>query len=374
MKRASPLAAALATVLFPMGCAIIAGLDGDNQLALTSGTSGAGGDASTCPLATVPGPPADTSGGGDAGGGEDIVVALRAIDLGEGINEGKVGLDLDGTCTCPAENQCEEPAWATADHCDGEEGRDNATGQAFAAINSQVPGTVSSGVLRSQMTKGEWSLLLRVRGYNGGPEDGEVEVDVYPTTGLADQGITPSWDGNDAWPIADTGLIDKQNLDVPVAVDTRAYVTGGILVAHPKSTSILFVGSLLRLGVQLSSVTISGRIEPSDAGGKKISAGLIAGAWALTDLFQGLSDLRYEGGKALCRNSGVYQQIRDTLCSVTDIRLGSASPELCDALSFGMTFESVPAKLGMVAQVPPLPGDPCSASAGDPKDDSCGAL
>lgn len=374
VTRASRFAAALAALILPVGCAVIAGLDGDDRLAPSTGTTGAGGDAASCPLATVPGPPPDAAGGGGAGSGDDIVVALRSIDLGEGINAGKIGLDLDGACTCPGVPLCTEPAWASGDHCDGELGRDNAAAQAFAAINDQVPGTISSGVLRAQINKGEWSLLLRVRGYDGSPDDGAVEVDVYPTTGLAGQGVTPAWDGNDAWPIADTGLVDGQSLDQPIAVDTKAYVSGGVLVAHPKSTSVLFVGALLRLRVQLSSVTISGRIVPGDAGGLQISEGLIAGVWTLSDLFKGLSDLRYEGGKALCRDSGVYLQIRDTLCSVTDISSATAITELCDALSFGMSFEASPVKLGMVVPVPPLPGKPCSADAGDPKDDFCGTL
>ena len=52
MTRASRLAAALAALILPVGCAVIAGLDGDDRLAPSAGTTGAGGDAASCPLAS----------------------------------------------------------------------------------------------------------------------------------------------------------------------------------------------------------------------------------------------------------------------------------------------------------------------------------
>ena len=56
-----------------------------------------------------------------------------------------------------------------------------------------------------------------------------------------------------------------------------------------------------------------------------------------------------------------------------DIKADPASAG-CDALSFGMSFESDPAMLGIVEPLPPAPGAPCVPDAGistSPADDSC---
>ena len=96
-------------------------------------SGGAGGELG-CVHATWPSPPASADPGANT---EDFVVAVRSVDFGEReVAEGSlIGYDLDNRCTCQGEGpSCNEPEWATADHCDGPEGRDNAVAQIFASF------------------------------------------------------------------------------------------------------------------------------------------------------------------------------------------------------------------------------------------------
>src|SRR5262249_9029768 len=115
-----------------------------------------------------------------------------------------IGYDLDSKCTCVdgAVNSCLTPSWATAGVCDGPGGRDNATGALIYDIRKNYFSTFGTDKWNQDIAQGNWSVLLRVRGYNGTPNDDQIDLIWYTPDKLKNStGAPPNWDGNDAWPI-----------------------------------------------------------------------------------------------------------------------------------------------------------------------------
>lgn len=373
MIRRWPLLLCLcgAALIAPLGCALIAKLDGDHVLDITTGTGGGGGG---CARTRLPAPPPVAL----DGDGPDFTVAVRRVDFGAGMNNDQIGLDLDQTCTCPGPPSCAEPAFATASHCDGALGRDNAAGVGFGLIHALEP-TIDLSLLSTETDIGAWSILFRVRGYNGQDNDSRVEVALYPAGGGNKPTMAPKWMEQDLWPIASTALGgDKTSVENPLFVDAKAYVTQKTLVARLPAALFALYNShqgLEHLEIKLSAVIVTAQIEKTTSGAFRLSKGTIAGAWTLPEVFNSLSSLRENGLAECLGQGGIYEGFRDRLCSVVDLAASPTSAG-CDALSFGMSFESYPAALGGVIAPPPLTGTPCPKSdAGvstDPADDSCG--
>ena len=141
-----------------------------------------------------------------SGGTLDLVFAVSYAYYGTGQSSvddaGKpaylgYGFDLDNTCTGEGQGpSCLEPSWADADHTDGDQGIDNALGQAVAMelpVGQDGPTTETVA-----------NQIIRVRGYSGEADDDEVDVAVYVGFGLAPRdggGTGLLWDGKDRWMI-----------------------------------------------------------------------------------------------------------------------------------------------------------------------------
>jgi hypothetical protein len=361
------------------GCAVVAGLDDDRRLApdassgagaggatvatTTASAGGAGSGAGACVSATYPDPP----GSGHGGGALDLVAAIRSVDLGEA--EGSlVGLDLDGKCTCDGEgSSCLAPAFAEGDACDGPGGRDNATARVFAFLAGLFgEDSFGSAYFSERAEAGAWSLLFRVRGYNGTPDDDQVEVDVYPSRG----GLDPAWNGEDRWPVQETSIGPGGTVDDPLYVDTKAYVSGGTLVASlPKSSLILGSGDN-QLVLDLTAGFVTARVV-GQGGALRLEGGTLAARWRLADVFKTLSTFRDTSGSPVCTDDLLYDSVKDQICGFVDIYSALASPtDECDSISLGIGFEAEPAKLGDL-HPGPTPSDGCSPET-DPLYDSCG--
>jgi hypothetical protein len=344
-----------------VGCALLAGVDGERHLdeaattssstgsSTSTGSSGSGGsDAAVCSLSLPPPPPAIKG----AGGADVLTFAMRSIDIGG--PKKNVGFDLDGQCTCPEKPSCKEPSWATADHCDGPNGRDNGTGNAFATINMIVGSSpISSFALSQEAINGKWSLLVKVSGYNGNDDDDQVEVALYATPGL---GAKPAWDGTDAWPVAPIALVDGVSVDQPINKDPTAYVTNRVLVAHLPTSTVVFLSSGVHLQVDLTGVVFSATLEKKDSGGVDLVGGTFSGAWPMKALFQGLSGLRVNGNMLICVGDLYYGLVKPALCDEIDLSSAGTAGADCDALSFGVGFEATQALLGPVQALPALVG------------------
>ncbi len=366
------LATSLAASVFftSAGCALLAGVDGERHLgeattsssSSSSGSGGGGGGKPACSPAAPPAPPTIVG----AGGADVLTFALRSLDLGG--PKKKVGFDLDSQCTCPGKTACQEPAWATSDHCDDPDGRDNGSGNAFAALNVAFGAVISSIELSNQASKGNWSVLIKVSGYNGGDDDDQVEVALYTSPGLGD---VPKWDGTDAWPVAPMSLVDAVSVDQPIDKDSKAYVTNRTLVAHLPGATVVLRGSGVHLEVDLSSVVFAATLEKKDTGAVELVGGTLAGSWLEPAVFQSLSGLRINNGMRLCVDDVYYNTVKKVLCDEFDLSSTGAAAAPCDALSFGMGFAASPAMLGSVVDFPMLGGS-CAAGK-DPVADLCGS-
>ena len=333
---------------------------------------------------------AATSDGGDI----DFVVAMKTIDLGDtlgpsGPSYRTIGFDLDQRCTVAnvGPSSCRTPDWAT-DRGDGELGIDNAMGLFFNGARellSQGP----SESYNQLISMGVASVLLRVREYDGTPNDSRVELGFYtpgPRLSPAYQPIPPAWDGEDAWPILDESLEARaladggtaRDLDRPLAVDSYAYVTDGVLVANVPSASLRvpspIVGPPGQMIIRISGAVVVGRIEKT-AGAWEIHDATLAGRWRIQDLLSQMSQFpsRVDNSKRtpLCTNIGDYGKWKEDFCSLVDILAGHGTVNTpCDALSVGIRFDTGAARLGPVIPTPPQPVR--CAPEFDPAGDSCG--
>jgi hypothetical protein len=340
--------------------------------ASAGGAAGAtGGGGNTCGHVQVPAPPASSDPGTDM----ELLLAMRELDLGESrLSNGPLtGYDLDALCTCAGEGaSCNRPSWADAVVCDGPEGRDNAAAQLFQAASVFAPQLASSS-FTAQIGSGRFSLLFRVRSYNGQPNDAQVTVALFASPGRDKDGCTPqgqpNWEGNDTWPIASTSLqppnmgqggaggggcgapgYDFETLATPD--ELLFYVTTGNSIAE----------------VHLTAPQVSARIAQG-AGGFTLEEGVIAGRWPVEELRLSLVALA-NAGQQLCTDDPFYNNIRTAVCDHADIASELSGPTTpCDAVSFGITFRAEPALLGPVWE-PPMPMSTCPPGT-DPVEDSC---
>jgi hypothetical protein len=340
-----------------LGCATIAGLDEDFA------------HAPTCDPIVPPSAPTIKN----AGDTIDFTSAIRSIDLDEEDDEPRFGFDLDGKCSCTTDGPgCTRPAYIDSkkETCDDARGLDNGTGIALARLNALASGAISSILLNEGATQGYWSLLIRVRGYSGTPNDDHVNVAVYETPGLT----APGWNGEDIWPIANNTVGSTGTVDEPLNFDDKAYVRDGVVVARIPKTRLLLRASKLNLPIDLFDLTISAKIAEASAGKWRLTEGTLAAKWSHPALFKGLSEFRYDTDlkKKLCRDDIIYLQVKNFFCSSTDVLEDPSAGENaeCNAISFGMRFDTESALLGMVT-APLPPPDPLCNTGFDPILDIC---
>lgn len=340
------------------GCQILAGLDGDFHAA---GPSDAGTDAGPtgCVGADYPGPP----GGDDEDAGTPpLIFAVRTVDIGDlGTTP---GYDLDHVCTCFDDAG---PTCVSAKaHCDAPGGIDNGAADLLGLLTlATSSGQFSSAFYSQTAEEGDWTMLVRVTGYNGQADDPSIVVDLFPSHGMG--GATPTWSGDDAWPVVESSVEDG---GVPLFRSEGAYVSGGVLVAAmPRAKLIL--GAQTPFAVSLTGGVITAQITRSSASWK-LTKGVLAGRWALSDVFRAFSGLRI-AGKPLCTDDvTLYGAGKAALCTGADIRAdGTSAKSLpCDALSFGIGFTADPAQIG--APVPEQQPEGGCPPETDPANDSCG--
>lgn len=344
----------------------------------------AGADAEPlCQKLSYPGYPMDVPDSGDI----DFVVAVRTVELGESAPaDNPVGINLDQTCTCISEGpSCIYPTWANKDHCDDKNGVDNAAAKVFKSIVAALGETGFGSSFYSKMAEeGEWSLLLRVQGYNGQLNDPKVKFSIYTTPGYGNTvgaggagGMPvepdPKWDGTDEWDVSTDSLQDMATLDLPIYFDDKAYVSEGTLVANLTESVIRFAGTNSKLSIKLTAGSFLGSIQnpASDSLGFRIVNGTVSGRWKTEDLFDNLGTFTAEG-QSFCNDGGfIYNTFKKTVCGYVDIASTLGGPTLeCDSLSFAMRVQTHPAKLGPIY----VPDDAMSSCpvGQNPADDGCG--
>jgi hypothetical protein len=112
----------------------------------------------------------------------------------------KIGFDIDRTCknsnTCTVggakvEDTTCAPHTAGTLPNDGDQCRDNMIGKLFYAAASSTPGTYfgeTEADWNCEIRRGRMSVIFKISEYNGTPNDKQVRLDLYTSTGL----LTPS--------------------------------------------------------------------------------------------------------------------------------------------------------------------------------------
>jgi hypothetical protein len=301
----------------------------------------------------------------DPGGGSySFWNALSSVDFGvrDGGKPPVMGFDLDSVCTCdgtpPAPESC-KPGPTAKSHCDDPGGIDNQGEQLIVAF-SAYSGFFDQGFINGRLANGYYGALVRIRNYNGLPNDTQVEVSVYSSNGTegVQQGVpsTPLNDGNDVWTIDPNsllgGVIPDSGEPIPRdAVDPNAYVANGMLVANLNVP--LSVGAGNGEGtvtIDLSGSVVVGKLV-AVGNTFRIENGLIAGRWNARKMLTGLKVLfdPLDTTQHLCGTDPVYQGLKQIICKYPDLtgnvqEDGKNAP--CDSISIGFSFNAGPARSG----------------------------
>jgi hypothetical protein len=310
----------------------------------------------------LPDPPAAA----DPGGSLELVAAIHEVDLGEpgtgGFLEREVGFDLDKSCSASDPNTCALPDFATAP-TDGPHGQDRAFAAWVASMGELIVGFTSQG-FTATIQYGIGTMLLRVRGYNGGQDDSQVEVAMMGTTQFVPGSLEkPAWDGEDRWPVRSSNfqrdIFNQPDVNQPRYVDSNAYVRGGILVA---AFSVLELELPIRITSQqytiempleLEQVRVTAEIAATSTG-YALRHGNLGGRLETSQfglMVEGFLDPSDFTQWPLCSNSATYQPLKDRFCSFVDIHRELAPRTApCDAISVGIAFEMTAAQVGDVQE------------------------
>jgi hypothetical protein len=257
------------------------------------------------------------------------------------------GLDLDHACS--KENgtptTCVESPLATP-HKDDGHGRDNALG--WLIVNNQV----QLDMVITPNTDPRVSVLLRLTGYNGQPDDDQVFVEAFTTAGVepVDDAGTPGeprWDGTDRWTVScetfascDGGAIGSAVTQVS---DQTAYVSGGVLVVP----NLGFLPAVLSSGQQGDAGYLTTLINLNDPvlvaplvhgdAGIEVRGGILGGRWRTADMIATVA--------GICIGPDVSTRF---ICPIADLASDAildGTGQRCNALSVGMAFDALPATI-----------------------------
>ena len=340
-------------------------------------------------LASVPDrPPASTSSPDD-----DIerIFAFRNISLDQsGDRWRRFGLDLDGMNTASIVDPAECVAADGMPVLDGEKGIDNAFGQHVLPTVVGLITCLEDNIALNQGL-GFGTVLLRLREWNGTPDDAKVDVSVLSAvdgTSMDDvsnlewgglEGATlmlpggsmeappPAWDGEDVFFVDPSSLVARQ-LSHPLVWKTDAYIRDGRVVL-PVDTAATFV---FLTGPGSFSISVNGfLVADISEDGQILEKGLLAGRFSAGELAATLAPL------GIC-NEGFRDSVTTLLTNNLDLRIDPklGSPDdPCTATSVAFSFQGIQARLAdTVAPVDlPVP-DPCAggpSSGPEPAFDRC---
>jgi len=341
----------------------------------------------------------------DASSIKDLYLGWFRTQLGETSSVGgdeltwqQYGFDLDGTCTNSAtcrdvQDQLSCRGTTARIPFDGELCRDNSFGS-LHAIAAAMPEVGDRFGLKHErvncgLWRGDYSVVMRVSGYNGQSNDAKVRLDLYAGAGLealppwscpVDDFDTryPHWRQSGAWRI-DTAAL-RGEIETPGELpdssmrDANAYVREGYLVAtFPADVALRFTGdgaSYRGFSLTLHRSIWTGKLTRSQNGSWGISDGLIGGRIRKSDFVR---TFREQG---LCEGplyADLVGYVEESVDIVADENTSSEGQPSCDAISFAIGFDAAAMTPGAAATVPPLveccpPDRPlaeCDADCGD---------
>ncbi|AKF08590.1 hypothetical protein DB32_005739 [Sandaracinus amylolyticus] len=304
------------------------------------------------------------------GDGPEVAFGLRMVVMEQGNDWPAYGYDLDGFCTEQPDlmSECVPPAERNPP-VDGAGGVDNVFGfRFFPLVDATTPDLESEA--QEAQEKGQGLPIIRLRGWNGEPNDSRVDAaimqavfgapgdasDEPPSVPADPASSRPVWDGRDwFWVRDDAFLMD--DLGRPLIRDDNAYVADGVLVVRlPDRVDIIFPADAYGVLVRLTGAQATGRIS---ADGTMLEDVRVAGRWSLNDLLVTARNI------GVCEGETEYDLLNSQLDRIADVRStpGSGGPGVvCDAISLGVGFTGTRVRVAGLAEGPPL-ADLCATTS-----------
>lgn len=339
----------------------------------------------------------------------DIYVGLTSLRVGSTDVAGKesetawqgFGFDLDGTCTnsssCTGQTRQSCKPGSAAIPFDGELCRDNT----FARLQPVIAAVPELGerfglgedVFNCELWRGGWNEIVRVSNYNGEPNDPQVRVDFYLSTGIQEELAWecpakdfrthyPRWLSSRKWGVVSNGLsgpiTTPGTLPDSKVADVEAYVRGGYLVARfPDDSEQGFLGKgdpYRGFSFKVQKALFVGQLVQSQDGTWNMRDGLMAGRIRKTDLVQAFRNIGFcEKGEL----GAFYESMLTYVDENADLRADGINDAImpCDAMSFALGFEAAQLLPGSAVSAPPRreccaagqSDEECSAKCGDGK-------
>ncbi len=341
-------------------------------------------------LATVPGRPSPGTSSPD----DDVeaVFAFRNVSLDQsGDRWRRFGLDLDGMNTSSIDAPAECVAANGNPPLDGNKGIDNSFGQYVLPTIMSLISCLEDNIALNQ-GRGRGTVLLRLRNWNGTPNDAKVDVSVLSAVdgtslddvsgvqwggpngsslmlpGTIEEAPDPVWDGEDYY-FVDPLSVVAEDIERPEVWKTDAYIRNGRVVL-PVDTGATFV---FLTGPGSFSISINGfLIADISEDGETLEKGLLAGRFPAGELIATLEPL------GICDEAfrgSVVGLLTNNLDLHGDPGVGSPDDQ-CTATSVAFSFQGIRARIAdRIAPVElPIP-DPCAnggpESGPEPAFDRC---
>jgi hypothetical protein len=338
-------------------------------------------------LATIPDrPPSSTSSSADD---VEAVFAFRNMSLDQSGDRWRhLGLDLDGMNTASIGDAAECVAANGNPPLDGHKGIDNAFGQFVLPTVVGLLSCLEDNIALNQGL-GRGTVLLRLRAWNGTPNDAKVDVSVLSAvdgTSLDDvsnlewggpdgsnlmlsappkDAPDPHWDGEDYFFVDPSSLV-AGDLSRAEVSKTDAYIRDGRVVL-PLDTDAAFV---FLTGPGSFSISVNGfLIADISRDGQTLEKGIIAGRFPAGELIATLATL------GICDESlrgSIIGQLTNNLDLRVDPDEGSPDDE-CTATGVAFTFQGIRAQIATQPAPVELPiPDPCAGgTSAQPAFDQC---
>lgn len=324
-----------------------------------------------CSTVGVPDPPAAQP-GGDAGDIEQEF-AISSVDFGLDTSVDPVGLNIDRRCTTSlASSTCKLPSpdqLARAIDYDG--GVDN-SGYSLVQQLSLLGEAFAPKNINERLQRGEYGFIVRVRNYNGTPNDDAIGVEVYPALrhgvppSVPDGGRSDLWVRDQSYNFVNSSTIRS----------TLAYVSAGVVVAFFETFEMPLSAPeqtppTRRMVVKLRDVWMRAQLVKLPDGNDG-ARGVLAGRWSTLDFLRQVRSLDVPNLGTICKQSFVYLQAKNTLCPGRDVRGRAVDDDKdlpCDAVSAGLAFTAYAVDTS-TSEPPPVIPDPC-VEAGIADDDDC---